>query len=67
MCIRDRAIETATNAVITIGQNGWVVVTCESSEGLLKAKKAIQMVNEKAHIANLTDQVKDMLESKGDS
>jgi exosome complex component RRP4 len=60
-------IEQATNAAVTIGQNGWVVVSCESPEGLLKAKKAIQMVNEKAHIANLTDQVKEMLESKGES
>lgn len=62
-----QTIETATNAVITIGQNGWVVVSCENPEGLLKAKKAIQMVNEQAHVANLTDQVKEMLESKGES
>ena len=62
-----QAIEMATNAAITIGQNGWVVVSCESSEGLLKAKKAIQMVDDKAHVANLTDQVKEMLESKGES
>ena len=27
---------------VTIGQNGWVVVSCESPEGLLKAKKAIR-------------------------
>ena len=60
-------IEMATDAAITIGQNGWVVISCESPEGLLKAKKAIQMVNEQAHIANLTDQVKEMLESKGES
>jgi exosome complex component RRP4 len=60
-------IEMATDAAITIGQNGWVVVSCESPEGLLKAKKAIQMVNEQAHIANLTDQVKEMLELKGES
>ncbi len=60
-------IEMGTNAAVTIGQNGWVVVSCESSEGLLKAKKAIQMVNDKAHIANLTDQVKEMLEIKGES
>jgi exosome complex component RRP4 len=60
-------IEMATDAAITIGQNGWVVVYCESPEGLLKAKKAIQMVNEQAHVANLTDQVKEMLESKGES
>jgi hypothetical protein len=25
------------------------------------------MVNDKAHVANLTDQVKEMLESKGES
>ena len=60
-------IEMATDAAITIGQNGWVVISCESPEGLLKAKKAIQMVNEQAHVVNLTDQVKEMLESKGES
>tara|TARA_B100000809_G_C14930679_1_gene456799 strand:+ start:141 stop:821 length:681 start_codon:yes stop_codon:yes gene_type:complete len=60
-------IEMATDAAITIGQNGWVVISCESPEGLLKAKKAIKMVNEQAHIANLTDQVKEMLELKGES
>jgi len=62
-----QTIENATNSVITIGQNGWVVVSCDNPEGLLKAKKAIQMVNEHAHVANLTDQVKEMLESKGES
>lgn len=60
-------IEMATNAAVTIGQNGWVVVSCDTPEGLLKAKKAIEMINEKAHVANLTDQVKEMLESKGES
>ena len=61
-----QTIENATNAVITIGQNGRVVVSCDNSEGLLKAKKAIQMVEEQAHIANLTDKVKMMLESKSE-
>ena len=59
-------IEMATNAAVTIGQNGWVVVSCETPEGLLKAKKAIEMVDQKAHVANLTDQVKEMLEIKDD-
>ncbi len=59
-------IEMATNAAVTIGQNGWVVVSCETPEGLLKAKKAIEMINEKAHVANLTDQVKEMLEIRDD-
>ena len=62
-----QTIEMATDAAVTIGQNGWVVVSCETSEGLLKAKKAIEMVDEKAHVADLTDQVKEMLESKGES
>ena len=57
-------IEMGTDAAVTIGQNGWVVVSCETPEGLLKAKKAIEMVNEKAHVANLTEQVKEMLEIK---
>ena len=60
-------IEQATNAAVTIGQNGWVVVSCDAPEGLLKAKIAIEMVNEKAHVANLTDQVKEMLDKKSES
>ena len=59
-------IESGTNAQITIGQNGLVVVSCEDSDGLLKAIKAIELVDEKAHIANLTDQINDMLEIKSD-
>jgi exosome complex component RRP4 len=59
-----QTIELATNATITIGQNGLVVVDCDNSEGLLKAIKAIRMVDEQAHMANLTDTVKQMLESK---
>jgi len=61
-----QTIEMATGAIITIGQNGWIVVSCENSDGLLKATKAIQMVEEQAHIANLTDRVKSMLESNGE-
>lgn len=61
-----QTIEMATGATVTIGQNGWVVVTCDDPNGLLKAKKAIRMVDEQAHIANLTDKVKAMLESKGE-
>lgn len=58
-------IEEATNTNITIGQNGWVVVLGDDPDGLLKAKKAIQMVDEQAHVANLTDKVKEMLGSRG--
>ncbi len=59
-------IEMATSATITIGQNGWVIVSCDNSDGLIKAKKAIQTIEEQAHVANLTDRVKSMLESGGE-
>ncbi len=59
-----QTIEMATNATITIGQNGRVIVSCDNPDGLLKALKAIRMIDERAHMANLTDRVKEMLESK---
>lgn len=59
-----QTIEMATHAVITIGQNGLIVVSCDDSNGLLKAIKAIRMIEEEAHMANLTDKVKEMLESR---
>lgn len=61
-----QAIEVATNATITIGQNGLIVVGCDNPDGLLKAKKAIRMVDEFAHMTNLTDKIKEMLESKSE-
>ena len=61
-----QTIESGTHAQITIGQNGLVVVSCEDSDGLLKAIKAIELVDEKAHVANLTDQINDMLVIKSD-
>ena len=60
-----QTIEAATNATITVGQNGLVVVDCEESDGLLKAIAAIRMVEEQAHLVDLTDKVKKMLEIKG--
>ena len=59
-------IESGTNAQITIGQNGLIVISCDDTDGLLKAIKAIELVEEKAHVANLTDQINDMLEIKSD-
>jgi len=56
-----QTIEMATKAMITIGQNGWVVVSCEDPEGLLKAIEAIKMVDALAHTPNLTERVKSML------
>ena len=60
-----QTIEASTNATITVGQNGLVVVSCNETNGLLKALAAIRMVDEQAHIIDLTDKVKKMLKSKG--
>jgi len=60
-----QTIEESTNATITVGQNGLVVVSCDETNGLLKALAAIRMVDEQAHIVDLTDKVKKMLKSNG--
>ena len=60
-----QTIEGSTNATITVGQNGLVVVSCDETNGLLKALAAIRMIDEQAHLVDLTDKVKKMLESNG--
>ena len=60
-----QTIEESTNATITVGQNGLIVVSCNETNGLLKALAAIRMVDEQAHIVDLTDKVKKMLKSNG--
>ena len=60
-----QTIEASTNATITVGQNGLIVVSCDETNGLLKALAAIRMVDEQAHIVDLTDKVKKMLKSNG--
>jgi len=60
-----QSIEESTNATITVGQNGFIILKCDETNGLLKALTAIRMVDEQAHLVNLTDKVKKMLESNG--
>jgi exosome complex component RRP4 len=61
-----QTIESATKAIITIGQNGFVVVSAEEPEGLLKAIEAIKMVEEQAHVPNLTERIQQMLGSNSE-
>ena len=39
-----QTIETSTNATITMGQNGLIVLKCDNSTGLTKAIASIQMI-----------------------
>ena len=59
-------IENATNTNVTIGQNGLLVITADHSNGLIKAINAIELIEEQAHVANLTDKINEMLESKSE-
>jgi exosome complex component RRP4 len=56
-----QTIEQATQTRVLIGQNGLIVVTSRSSEGIELAVRAIRMVEEEAHTANLTQRVKALL------
>jgi exosome complex component RRP4 len=54
-------IEQATETRVLIGQNGVVVVTGRTPEGIKLAVKAIKMVENEAHTANLTQRIKVLL------
>jgi exosome complex component RRP4 len=56
-----QTIEQATQTRVLIGQNGIVVVTGRNPEGTILAVKAIKMVEEEAHTANLTQRIKVLL------
>jgi exosome complex component RRP4 len=56
-----QTIEQATQTRVLIGQNGIVVVTGRAPEGVEMAVKAIRMVEEEAHTANLTQRIKVLL------
>lgn len=60
-----QAIETATDAAVTIGQNGWVALSCESADGLLRAKRAIGVIDQWAYSPGLMDRVKSALGQGG--
>src|SRR5919204_13839 len=56
-----QTIEQATQTRILIGQNGVIVVTGKTSEGVKLAVSAIKMVEEEAHTVNLTQRIKALL------
>jgi exosome complex component RRP4 len=56
-----QTIEQATQTRVLIGQNGIIVVTGRTSDGIELAVKAIRMVEEEAHTSNLTQRIKILL------
>jgi exosome complex component RRP4 len=55
-----RTIEAGTGCKLTIGQNG-VIVVVGRPEGVIKAVRAIKLVEEEAHLADLTKKVQALL------
>lgn len=56
-------IKESTNTEITVGQNGWVWLRGEA-EGIMKAKEAIDLIQNQGHQIGLTDKIGKMLRSK---
>jgi exosome complex component RRP4 len=56
-----QTIEQATQTRVLIGQNGIVVVTGRTVDGIELAVRAIKMVEEEAHTSNLTQRIKVLL------
>ncbi len=58
-----RAIEESCRATLAVGDNGWVVITADDPDGLLKAERAVRMIDEGAHEAGISERVRSMLET----
>jgi len=59
-----QTIESSTNATITIGQNGLIVLKCDDSAGLKKAVKSIKMMDKALHNTNLEERIQNILDEK---
>jgi len=55
-----KTIEAGTNCRLSVGQNG-IVVIMGPPDGALKAVRAVRLVEEEAHTADLTQQVEALL------
>ena len=57
-------IAQETGCDLQVGQNGWVVLS-GPPEGVVKAAEAIRMIEEEAHVADLTQKVQNFLVGSG--
>ena len=59
---RIQTIEASTNATITVGQNGLIILKCNDSTGLKKAIASIKMIGMAQHDANLEQKIQNILD-----
>ena len=57
-----QTIEASTNATLTVGQNGLIVLKCNNSTGLTKAIASIKMIGMMQNNANLQEKIQKFLD-----
>jgi len=55
-------IEGSTNATITVGQNGLIILKCDNSAGLKKAIASIKMIGMIQYEVNIEDKIQNILD-----
>jgi|TARA_B100001971_G_scaffold167236_1_gene158383 exosome complex component RRP4 len=55
-------IEASTNAIITVGQNGLIILKCNNSTGLKKATASIKTIDMLQHNVNLEEKIQNILD-----
>jgi len=55
-------IEGSTNATITVGQNGLIILKCDNSAGLKKAIASVKMIGMIQYEVNIKDKIQNILD-----
>jgi len=57
-----QTIEGSTNATITVGQNGLIILKCDDPAGLKKAIASIKMIGMIQYEVNIEDKIQNILD-----
>jgi len=57
-----QTIEESTNATITVGQNGLIILKCDDSTGLKKAIMSVKMIGTIQYDANIEEKIQNILD-----
>ena len=57
-----QTIEASTNATITVGQNGLIIIKCDNSTGLKNAIASIKMIGVTHNDANIEEKIQNILD-----
>ena len=57
-----QTIEGSTNATITVGQNGLIILKCDNSAGLKKAIASVKMIGMIQYEVNIEDKIQNILD-----